>query len=85
MEENLKKQIALLLKGELPILSQKELLMRLAVDSEACAYFNKISSEADPEIQQTIIENMRTAFANELLDEYGEFIPAIKPWPAASS
>jgi len=76
MEENLKKQIDLLLSGDPSIEEQAELLLRISADSEARAYFYQTAAQKDPEIERTIVENQRTAYSQELLDDYGEFIPA---------
>jgi len=76
MEEELKKQINLLLRGESTVEEQTDLFFRLSTDSEAQKYLYDNAVQNDPEIERTIIESRRTAYSQELLDEYGEFIPA---------
>lgn len=76
MEEKLKNQIDFLISGESSIEDQSELLLRISTDSEALAYFYNNASQKDAEIEKTIVENQRTAYTQELLDDYGEFIPA---------
>jgi len=76
MEEKLKNQINLLFEGKVPVEGQPELFLRLSADSEAKKYLYNKARKKDPEIERAIIENQRSAYCQELLDEYGEFIPA---------
>jgi len=76
MDAKLKNQIDLLLKGESSIEKESDLIFRISMDSEARDYFYRNAAETDPEIGRTIIENQRTEYSRELLEDYGEFIPA---------
>jgi len=76
MEETLKRQIDKIASGKASIEEQAAIILRISADSEAQTYFNEQASKIDPEIARAIVENKRIEYCQELLEDYGEFIPA---------
>jgi len=76
MEDTLKIEIDRLLTENVNIFNNEELIFRIASDPEARRYLKEHAAKLDLEIEKQLIDEQRISYTRDLLNEYGDFLPA---------
>lgn len=71
-----KKIVDELLNGEFKLNSFTDKIIEIADDASATDYLNTLASENDPQIQEYLVCSRRNEYAQQMLNDYGAFIPA---------